>query len=156
MKSITGAAILSFLGAAIPASAAPPAKRDVDTKYPYKGPETPVGDWVNNGVKSNGKGFPRLVEPPAVRPSSKNPKNNINVISVAYIPNGVNMCVYQMINFVLKAVLMLYSNFSHYQTPFAIGESPTVHWGDSESNLCHKAIGSTNTYVRKTQQYAHS
>lgn len=62
-----GAAILLV---ALPATAAPAQdeKRDVDTRYPYTGPEIPIGDWVDATVNGNGKGFIRLVEPPAVAP----------------------------------------------------------------------------------------
>jgi hypothetical protein len=49
-------------------AAPPPAKRDVDTRYPYTGPAIPAGDWVDPTVNGNGKGFPRLVEPLAVQP----------------------------------------------------------------------------------------
>lgn len=80
MKTSTAAALV---GSAIYTVSAAPADlnigpikekgaRDVDTYYPYTGPEIPVGDWVDpsvNGVE--GLGFPRLIEPPAVAPSSK-------------------------------------------------------------------------------------
>lgn len=118
------AAILAAAWTAGLVVAAPPAKRDVDTRYPYTGPKVPIGDWVDNTIKGNGKGFPRLVEPPAVKPSSSSPKNNINVISVSYIPDGVNI---------------------HYQTPFGLTSEPTVHWGTSAKDLSKKATGSTNT-----------
>lgn len=117
----------AILGAIYAVSAAPappadlnigPAKsaRDVDTAYPYTGPEIPVGDWVDpsvNGVK--GSGFPRLVEPPAVTPASKNPSNNVNVVSLSYIPNGMNI---------------------HFQTPFGLDEDPTIYWGESANLTC--------------------
>lgn len=89
------AAVLAIAGVANIASAAPGAKRDVYTNYPYTGPKIPVGDWVDPTVKGNGKGFPRLVEAPAVKPSSSKATNNINVISVSYLPNGVNMYVHR-------------------------------------------------------------
>ncbi|WPH02674.1 acid phosphatase [Acrodontium crateriforme] len=132
MKATTGsvlaAAVLTLSVEAAPRPADVDA-RDVDTRFPYTGPATPVGDWVNNGVKSNGKGFPRLVEPPAVRPASKNPTNNVNVISLSYIPNGMNI---------------------HYQTPFGLGEAPSVKYGLSPDShkLSHKATGHTKTYDR--------
>jgi acid phosphatase len=91
MKSTTAAVFLSALGTVFQTEAAPPAKRDVDTRFPYTGPKVPVGDWVDPTINGNGKGFPRLVEAPAVKPSSSKPSNNINVISVSYIPNGVNI-----------------------------------------------------------------
>jgi hypothetical protein len=105
-------------------NAAPPVKRDVYTNYPYTGPTVPVGDWVDQSINGNGKGFPRLVEPPAVKPNSKNPSNNINVISVSYIPNGANI---------------------HFQTPFGLGQAPTVHWGTTSGKLCNTATGATKT-----------
>ncbi|KAF2764997.1 Metallo-dependent phosphatase [Teratosphaeria nubilosa] len=71
--------------------------RDVDTRFPYTGPKVPVSDWVDQTVNGNGKGFPRLVEPPAVKPASSQPSSNVNVLSLSYIPNGINI---------------------HYQTPF--------------------------------------
>ncbi|KXL43092.1 hypothetical protein M433DRAFT_329780 [Acidomyces richmondensis BFW] len=126
MKTVAGAVLLGALLAE-----AAPAKdieaRDVDTTYPYKGPAIPVADWVDPTINGNGKGFPRLVEPPAVKPASSKPKNNINVISVSYIPNGVTV---------------------HYQTTFGLGEAPMVFWGNSEHALYRKATGVTNTYDR--------
>lgn len=46
-------------------------------------------DQSINGVP--GKGFLRLVEPPAVTLTSPNATNNVNAISLSYIPNGVNV-----------------------------------------------------------------
>lgn len=100
------------------------AKPVVDTVYPYTGPEVPVGDWVDGTVNGNGKGFPRLVEPPAVKPASKNPTNNINVISVAYAGSGVNI---------------------HYQTPFGLGTNPEVKWGSSPNALVNTQTGSSHS-----------
>jgi len=56
--------------AVAPSAAIPtkPGKRDVDTRFPYTGPAVPIGDWVDATVNGNGKGFIRLVEPPAVAP----------------------------------------------------------------------------------------
>ncbi|KAF9773999.1 hypothetical protein IL306_008072 [Fusarium sp. DS 682] len=106
----------------------------VDEKYPYLGPKVPIGDWVDPTINGNGKGFPRLVEPPAVKPASANPTNNINVISPSYIPAkrggttvGINI---------------------HYQTPFGLGVAPLVHWGTSPSVLNNLATGSSVTYGR--------
>ncbi|RMZ84776.1 hypothetical protein DV737_g889, partial [Chaetothyriales sp. CBS 132003] len=82
----------------------------VDTTYPYTGPAVPVGDWVDPTVTGNGKGFARLVESPAVKPARKNPTNNVNVIQLSYLPQGINI---------------------HYQTPFGLGEPPSVKWGTS-------------------------
>jgi len=100
--------------------------RYVDETYPYTGPAVPVGDWVDPSVNGNGKGFPRLVEPPAVRPATSNPSNNVNVIALSYIPNGINI---------------------HYQTPFGLGEDPSVQWGTSQIDLGYTATGSSHTYV---------
>ncbi|KAH8678143.1 Metallo-dependent phosphatase-like protein [Xylariales sp. PMI_506] len=127
MKS---AVALAAALAAIPASASPRFQheaRDVDETYPYTGPAVPVGDWVDSTVNGNGKGFPRLVEPPAVKPASSNPSNNINVISLSYIPQGVNI---------------------HFQTPFGLGKAPSVVWGSSKDKLTKTASGSTHTYDR--------
>jgi acid phosphatase type 7 len=106
----------------------------VDEKYPYLGPKVPIGDWVDPTVNGNGKGFPRLVEPPAVQPASANPTNNINVISLSYIPAkpggatvGINI---------------------HYQTPFGLGVAPSVYWGASPSALNNVATGLSVTYDR--------
>jgi acid phosphatase len=123
MKTTTASSLIgAFLAAT--ASAAPSAveERDVDTKYPYTGPEVPVGDWVDPTVNGNGKGFPRLVEKPAVTPKSANPTNNVNVISLAWVPGGVNI---------------------HYQTPFGLGQAPSIKWGTSASSLSSTATGST-------------
>jgi hypothetical protein len=100
--------------------------RDVDTRFPYTGPDVPVGDWVDPTVKGNGKGFPRLFEPPAVKPDSSKPTNNVNVVSLAYIPEGVNV---------------------HYQTPFGLSGAPSVHWGKAKNDLCNEAIGQTRSSV---------
>jgi hypothetical protein len=120
MKSTSTSALLGAL-LAVTAEAAP----TVDELYPYTGPKVPVGDWVNPSVKGNGKGFVRLVEPPAVKPASANPTNNVNVISLSYVPNGINI---------------------HYQTPFGLGESPSVVWGTSQSELVNTATGKSVTY----------
>lgn len=106
--------------------AAPPVARDVDESFPYTGPAVPIGDWVDQTINGNGKGFPRLEEAPAVKPKSKSPTNNINVISLAYVPNGVNI---------------------HYQTPFGLGEAPSVRWGTSSSDLSKTATGRSHTQV---------
>lgn len=110
------------------ASAAPSVKRTVDTMYPYKGPAVPVGDPVNPTAIDNGKGFPRLYEHPAVEPpAGSEPSNNINVISSAYFPGGINI---------------------HFQTPFGIGSSPQVKWGSTPRKLSNTASGYTHTYDR--------
>lgn len=128
MKLSCGSAALAAFLASLPCDAATtPAqlsKKDVDTRYPYVGPAVPVGDFVDPTINGNGKGFPRLVEPPAVKPASSKPKNNVNVISVSYVPNGVNI---------------------HYQTPFGLGAAPKVHWGRKSHHLSSTATGQTNT-----------
>ncbi|KUI72504.1 Acid phosphatase [Cytospora mali] len=101
-------------------------KPDVDTMYPYTGPTIPIGDWVDPTVNGNGKGYPRLVEPPAVNPKG-NATNNINVISLSYIPSGVNV---------------------HFQTAFGLNEQPTVFWGEAPKNLTCMTKGQTTTYDR--------
>jgi len=118
-----GALLLALSVNAAPAKQ----KRTVDTRYPYTGPEVPVGDWIDPTINGNGKGFPRLIEYPAVRPDHKNPSNNINVISLAYVPGGINI---------------------HFQTPFGLGSAPTVHWGYVPWDLSNTATGTTGTYDR--------
>lgn len=120
MKSASTNALLGAL-LAVAAEAAPTA----DELYPYTGPKVPVGDWMDPTVKGNGNGFVRLVEPPAVKPASSNPTNNVNVISISYIPNGINI---------------------HYQTPYGLGESPSVKWGSGASELSNTATGKSVTY----------
>ena len=102
-------------------------KRDVDTRYPYTGPAIPVGDWVDSTVNGNGKGFPRLVEPPAVKPASSSVTNNVNVVSLSYVPNGMNI---------------------HFETPFGLDGAPTINWGTSETDLCYSSSGQTKSYDR--------
>lgn len=127
-STLLGAALLAALPAiAAPTKAATEAKRDVDTRFPYTGPEIPIGDWVDATVTGNGKGFIRLVEGPAVTPSSNETTNSINVISLAYIPDGMTV---------------------HYQTPFGLDAAPTVHYGTDSDDLCYTASGYTTTYDR--------
>lgn len=117
-------AILPLVASA-PAPAAHIEARDVDTMYPYTGPEVPVGDLTDQTVQGNGKGYPRLREPPAVTPApGSKVTNNINVISTALFPGGINI---------------------HFQTPFGIGCSPVVNWGASATKLKGQAKGSTHT-----------
>lgn len=118
MKSTASLLFGTLLGAAV--NAVPV----VDESYPYTGPAVPVGDWVDPTVNGNGKGFPRLVEAPAVTPKTDSPTNNINVISMAYIPEGITI---------------------HYQTPFGLGVAPSVNWGGSESSLRSIATGYSHT-----------
>ncbi|KAL4802032.1 Metallo-dependent phosphatase-like protein [Aspergillus unguis] len=103
------------------------ARPTVDTQYPYNGPDVPIGDWVNPTINGNGKGYPRLVEAPAVRPRSANPTNNVNVISLSYVPEGMHI---------------------HYQTPFGLGQPPSVRWGKSPHHLDRIASGYSHTYDR--------
>lgn len=98
----------------------------VDTTYPYEGPDVPIADWVDQTINGDGTGFPRLIEPPAVTPSSDNPTNNINVISLGYLPDGMNV---------------------HFQTPFGLDDDPTVIWGTTSSALDQTATGTSRTYV---------
>lgn len=100
--------------------------RYVYTNYNYTGPAVPVADWVDPTVTGNGKGFIRLVEAPAVKPSKAHPTNNINQIALSYVPGGMNI---------------------HYQTPFGLGVAPTVNFGVDASNLNKVATGSTSTYA---------
>lgn len=99
----------------------------VYTYAPYTGPSVPIGDWVDPTLNGNGKGYTRLVEAPAVTPNSSKPTNNINVISMSYLPTGMNI---------------------HFQTPFGIGSAPKVVYGTSSSSLSQSATGSTKTYDR--------
>ncbi|TAQ88942.1 hypothetical protein B7494_g2715 [Chlorociboria aeruginascens] len=129
-KSVVGLGLGLGLGLCFSSVSGAPTqdeKRDVYTNYPYTGPAIPVGDWVDSTVKGNGKGFPRLVEPPAVKPAKKKPSNNVNVIALSYVPNGVNI---------------------HYQTPFGLGNAPIIHWGDKTDFLCYSSTGKTGTYDR--------
>lgn len=124
----------SALVSLLPLVAAAPAPvhlaRDVDTMYPYTGPEIPIGDLSDQTVQGNGKGdsYKRLRMPPAVTPApGSTVTNNINVISTSYFPNGVNI---------------------HFQTPFGIGGEPCVYWGESPFKLKKVSKGSTHTYDR--------
>lgn len=103
MKSTASAAArLCVFLAAVNAAPKPDVDgRDVYTNYPYNGPAIPVGDFADSTVQGDGKGFIRLVEPPAVQPATTEPSNNINVISLAYVPGGANV---------------------HFQTPFGLGK----------------------------------
>jgi hypothetical protein len=122
MRTTTALFVLGALSTATNAVPAPV----VDTLYPYTGPDVPIGDWVDPTINGNGKGYQRLSEPPAVKPASENPTNNVNVISLAYLPDGMNV---------------------HYQTPFGLGVSPSVKWGTSPNKLDQTATGNSRTYV---------
>ncbi|KAF2095888.1 acid phosphatase AphA [Rhizodiscina lignyota] len=119
----TAAAVL-FGGLLSPTVCALPV---VDQSYPYMGPAVPIGDWVDTSVSGDGKGFKRLVELPAVKPATNNPSNNINVISMAYIPDGIVI---------------------HCQTPFGLNGAPSIQWGTSPRNLNRMAFGYSHTYDR--------
>jgi hypothetical protein len=122
MKSTTPALLLGVYTAfCIHISGAIPT---VDESYPYTGPAVPIGDWIDPTINGNGEGFPRLVEPPAVVPLLSKPTNNINVIALSYIPQGINI---------------------HYQTPFGLGIAPSVKWGTSATALDSEATGSSHT-----------
>ena len=119
MKATTTTAVLA-LAAAVHINAIPV----VDTTYPYTGPAIPIGDWIDNSVNGNGRGFPRLVEAPAVKPSYANPTNNINVISLSYLPKGIHV---------------------HFQTPFGFHGKPHLKWGTDANKLNRSAKGTTRT-----------
>lgn len=125
MKAAAASALIAALSATT--FTAVHAAPVVDETYPYNGPTVPVGDWVDQTVNGNGKGFPRLVEAPAVKPKHENPTNNINVISLAYLPKGINI---------------------HYQTPFGLGEAPKVKYGTDAKKLHQVATGYSHTYVQ--------
>lgn len=104
---------------------AAPFRRTVDTTYPYTGPAIPIADPVDQTINGNGKGYIRLWEPPAVEPElGSSPTNNINVISLSYVPSGMNV---------------------HFQTPHGIGADPYVLWGTDPTNLNNTATGWTST-----------
>jgi hypothetical protein len=124
MKSTTASALLGALSLSATCLLAAPT---VDESFPYTGPAVPIADWVDLTVNGNGKGFPRLVEAPAVTPASSTPSNNINVISLSYLPDGINI---------------------HFQTPFGLGVAPSVSWGTNATNLNQQATGITHTYDR--------
>ena len=81
---------------------------------------------MDQTVNGDGTGFPRLVEPPAVKPASANPTNNVNVVALSYIPDGMSI---------------------HYQTPFGLGEAPSIQWGTTATDLDYHATGYSHTYV---------
>ncbi|KAJ5946023.1 Metallo-dependent phosphatase-like protein [Penicillium verhagenii] len=125
MKATTASILLALSAAANAVPAVD--RRTVDERFPYNGPAVPIGDWVDPTINGNGKGFVRLVEEPAVKPAKANPTNNVNVISLAYIPDGIHI---------------------HFQTPFGLGKSPSVKWGTSPTHLTNVARGYSHTYDR--------
>lgn len=98
--------------------------RDVYTNYPYTGPAIPIADPLDQTVNGNGKGFPRLNEPPAVWPSSPDATNNINTIALAYVPGGMNV---------------------HFSTPFGLDGEACVNYGTDQYNLNTNVKGQTKT-----------
>ncbi|KAJ6088418.1 acid phosphatase AphA [Penicillium sp. IBT 16267x] len=126
MKTAAANAVVGTL-MSLHVAAVPLVPRDVNEAYPYKGPAVPIGDWVDNTINGNGKGFLRITEPPAVKPASENPTNNVNVVQVSYVPEGINI---------------------HYQTPFGLGKNPAVYWGTHPRFLTNKAVGKSITYNR--------
>ena len=116
LKCTTAIAVLAVFAGAAP-------NPDVDTAYPYTGPEIPVGDPVNQSPTDNTKGYARLWEKPAVQPPpGVTATNNINVISTAFFPGGINI---------------------HFQTPFDIGGQACVNWGTSKESLTTNTKGYT-------------
>ena len=114
------AAVAFAVLATLVASAPTP---DVDTSYPYTGPAISVGDPVNQSPTDNSKGYPRLWEKPAVHPPpGVDVTNNINVISTAFFPGGINI---------------------HFQTPFDLGGQACVDWGTSKDSLTTNTKGYT-------------
>jgi hypothetical protein len=59
-----------------------------------------------------------------VTPSTANPTNNINVINMAFVPEGMNI---------------------HYQTTFGLGEAPMLVYGSTPSDLSKTATGASST-----------
>ena len=96
----------------------------VDTSHPYTGPSIPSGDVADPSLTGNGTGFVRLYEAPAVSPPpGQKVTNNINVISLSYIPDGMNI---------------------HFQTAFGFGGEACVEWGGTGS-LGNLTKGATMT-----------
>ena len=124
LSVITAFAVAATLASANPVPEKGLEKRFVYTNEPYTGPAVPVGDWADQTVNGNGKGFPRLNEPPAVWPTSWNATNNINTIALAYVPGGMNV---------------------HFSTPYGIGAVPCVYYSTDPSNLSNVAKGATKT-----------
>jgi len=79
---------------------------------------------VDQTVNGNGKGFYRVNEPPTVKPAKANPTNNINVISMAYVPGGMNI---------------------HFQTTYGLGQAPKIAYGSTPSDLVLTATGTSST-----------
>lgn len=120
--------LLATAGQAAVVPREPLVAREVDTSFPYNGPEIPFGDPVNPTLDGSKGGYPRLWEPPAVTPPPGNTvTNNINVISSALFPGGINI---------------------HFQTPFGIGCDPVIEWGESKDKLKKKSKGKTTTWVQ--------
>lgn len=62
-----------------------------------------------------------------MKPASKNPSNNVNVIQLSYVPGGMNI---------------------RYQTPFGIDGVPTIQWGTQPNAVHNTATGTTKTWDR--------
>lgn len=127
MKSTTASGLAVLLTGAVHSVVAAPYGSAPDLTYPYTGPAVPIGDWVDQTVNGNGRGYPRLVEPPAVRPASANPTNNINVIKLAYAAGGMTV---------------------HFSTTFGIGGAPAIKLGTSADDLSRTISGYSHSYGR--------
>ena len=98
---------------------------EIDQSQPYKGPAVPIMDPTDQTISGNGQGYIRLWEAPAVMPIPGNPiTNNINIISLSYLPGGMNV---------------------HFSTPFGIGGNPVVNWGTDVLSLTNSTTGYTHT-----------
>ena len=104
--------------------AAPATFPFVDTRFPYTGAQLPNSDPLDPTAAGNGKGFPRVYEPPAVSPPPGTKiTNNINIINLAYVPGGMNI---------------------HFSTPYDIAGTACVDWGTSPDQLSTNTKGYTN------------
>ena len=126
MAFLASAAIL-VAATLVHSAPVPDVEVGVDTLYPYIGPAIPIADLVDHTVNGNAStpGFKRLWEAPAVMPpSGQTVMNNINVISLSYIPGGMNI---------------------HFQTPHGIGGEACVDWGEAPGQLWTNTKGTTTT-----------
>ena len=97
----------------------------VDTQHPYTGPAIPNSDPGDQTLEGNGLGFPRLYQHPAVQPlPGATVTNNINVISLSYLPQGMTV---------------------HFQTSFGIDGEPCIWWGTVPDQLNNNTKGWTET-----------
>ena len=119
-----GSTLLFAVILALPSLAAPYYPH-VDTQYVYTGPAIPNSDPGDQSLGGSGLGFPRLYQAPAVSPPPGfNATNNINVISLSYLPDGMTI---------------------HFQTPFGIGGDPCVWYGTFQDSLKNQSKGWTET-----------